>query len=107
MGRGTLGTSRGIAAATSTAAPSSTSSQVLTPQEQSTAKRLNKLHRSYLFTKRQTYHIGDRTAVISATDSNGSMMYILQTREGTNAAQTQQSTDFNAIKAAAKKHLRV
>lgn len=108
MGRGTLGTSRGIAAATSTAAPGATNqSSGSSQQAQRVAKKLGKLHKSLLTIKRVTYRVGDNTAVLSSTMGRSGLEYLVQTSTSNGAAQTHRSSDFSEIKAIAKKHLGV
>ena len=108
MGRGTLGTSRGIAAATSGSIPSAALSHI----DQLTAKGLNNLHGSKLMGRGKRYTIGGRSAAFRATlvlqpDNSYKPRYKLTLTDSSGASQTQQSYDFYTLKAAAKKHLGV
>ena len=106
MGRGTLGSSRGIAAATSGVVPNF---RGLTPQEQFYAQHLENLDLPQVLAKRYTYHIGDRTAEVYSTRVAGKRgkMFAVTTTDAKGNSQTQHSWDFEAIKNIARKHLGV
>lgn len=109
MGRGSLGASRGIAAATASSSPEAAATLATgsTDKAQRVAKKLNKLHGSLLTVKRVTYRVGDHTAVLSSTATRNGIEYLVRTSTSSGATQTHRSSDFNAIKAIAKKHLGV
>lgn len=110
MGRGSLGASRGIAAATASSSPEAAATLATgsTDKAQRVAKKLNKLHGSLLTVKRVTYRVGDHTAVLSSTATRDGIEYLVRTSTSSSGAtQTHRSSDFNAIKAIAKKHLGV